>query len=100
MKFNLIIVVLFVLTLLFVSCENEVQPTQASANQTSDDALWLETQSLEKPLTGWQTANEELSERFLAAFAAKDLDGVMRTIRDFGLVKPVVKLKPLGVLKG
>jgi len=77
MKFNLIIIVLFALTLVFVSCENDVQPTQAIADQTSDEALWLETQSLEKPLTGWQTANEELSERFLAAFAAKDLDGVM-----------------------
>jgi ketosteroid isomerase-like protein len=77
MKISVFLILLFSFAFLFVSCENDVQPTESVADQPNENATWQETESLEKPLTGWEEANEELGERFLAAFAAKDLDGVM-----------------------
>lgn len=66
MKFKLVSVLILSAAFLFISCENFDQPTQ---NQPEE-----QQQSLNKP---WPDAVDELSQRFIGAFEAGDLETLM-----------------------
>ena len=77
MKISVFLILLFSFAFLFVSCENDVQPTESVADQPNENAAWQETESLEKSLTGWEIGVEDMGIRFTEAIANKDLDAFM-----------------------
>lgn len=72
MKNYAFLISVLVFALLFVSCENESQPISADMSN-------VETPSLEKGIP-WQVALDALSDKFLTAMEAGDLDGFMECI--------------------